>query len=226
MLTARGCPSLFQSTLPRGERRGMHGYHFECNVDFNPRSREGSDIGAEVTTKDLENFNPRSREGSDSCSARIPGRPFRFQSTLPRGERHRENGKKGGRPRFQSTLPRGERLQPPSDILPIPRFQSTLPRGERLRSAPKHLLMRKFQSTLPRGERRIFCQNDGQYQLFQSTLPRGERLLLPAIRRRCRNFNPRSREGSDPCNLDNPDSTPISIHAPARGATGLLPELW
>ena len=43
----------------------MHGYHFECNVDFNPRSREGSDIGAEVTTKDLENFNPRSREGSD-----------------------------------------------------------------------------------------------------------------------------------------------------------------
>ncbi len=34
--------------------------------DFNPRSREGSDSGAEANTVADVDFNPRSREGSDS----------------------------------------------------------------------------------------------------------------------------------------------------------------
>ena len=99
---------LFQSTLPRGERpREIHPHQSEHN--FNPRSREGSDIDRNVcrcvyrisihapargatdlgrsTSAGVMDFNPRSREGSDQygtfrrCSAGI------FQSTLPRGER-------------------------------------------------------------------------------------------------------------------------------------------
>ena len=57
---------------------------------------------------------------------------------------------------------------------------------------------------------------------FQSTLPRGERPNFGNSHRSTFNFNPRSREGSDPvCTLP-PCPPGISIHAPARGATGSL----
>ena len=38
-------------------------------------------------------FNPRSREGSDSLGVLPAGTSVRFQSTLPRGERHKLNDK-------------------------------------------------------------------------------------------------------------------------------------
>ena len=79
--------------------------------------------------------------------------------------------------------------------------------------------MQKFQSTLPRGERLPTQLHRTQHDRFQSTLPRGERpsrLLVTAIEQ---NFNPRSREGSDPRYVDVIVDRWISIHAPARGAT-------
>ena len=52
-------------------------------VDFNPRSREGSDQAWRTWTESRSYFNPRSREGSDPSPARTcTGRPA-FQSTLP-----------------------------------------------------------------------------------------------------------------------------------------------
>ena len=101
--------SPFQSTLPRGERPTRSGlssawWNFNprsregsdvragtvlevIGFDFNPRSREGSDRVTGVGLRLPEDFNPRSREGSDAV---WPWResPSRFQSTLPRGERH------------------------------------------------------------------------------------------------------------------------------------------
>ena len=79
-------------------------------VDFNPRSREGSDCSSRALIYILHNFNPRSREGSDKIidkplpihpiSIHAPARGATktgctvcgkqiFQSTLPRGERHK-----------------------------------------------------------------------------------------------------------------------------------------
>jgi len=55
---------------------------------------------------------------------------------------------------------------------------------------------------------------------FQSTLPRRERhfgLCIP--NGRYRNFNPRSREGSDMSENGIVFYIAISIHAPAKGAT-------
>ena len=77
-----------------------------------------------------------------------------------------------------------------------------------------------FQSTLPRRERRTDCVipsatssisihapakgatafsivSVSSFALFQSTLPRRERLLMSTKGQRQKNFNPRSREGSD-----------------------------
>ena len=99
----------FQSTLPRGERRdsvkskranygiSIHaparGATFlewaanEGYIDFNPRSREGSDFLVLCTDRSASNFNPRSREGSDTDPAANWTTDELFQSTLPRGER-------------------------------------------------------------------------------------------------------------------------------------------
>ena len=56
--------SMFQSTLPRGERLPPR-IHVDIPIRFNPRSRAGSDF----TIQQMQI-------------------PQKFQSTLPRGERH------------------------------------------------------------------------------------------------------------------------------------------
>ena len=56
--------------------------------DFNPRSHEGSDALIEAVPYPDRDFNPRSHEGSDVFGDRADRFQYRFQSTLPRRERH------------------------------------------------------------------------------------------------------------------------------------------
>ncbi len=79
-------PLPFQSTLPRRERHFERG---EINIygDFNPRSREGSDLVQNGFKPMFRYFNPRSREGSDKCVIVDMCTEYQFQSTLPRRER-------------------------------------------------------------------------------------------------------------------------------------------
>ena len=51
--------------------------------NFNPRSREGSDLVAGLRRSTVHNFNPRSREGSDYRILMFVGLFLIFQSTLP-----------------------------------------------------------------------------------------------------------------------------------------------
>ena len=100
-------------------------------------------------------------------------------------------------------------------------FQSTLPRRERPISVTTScLLYSTFQSTLPRRERRQYSNAVYFSSRFQSTLPRRERRQsshTPFLS--SHDFNPRSREGSDPLSLSISAAAIISIHAPAKGAT-------
>ena len=78
------------------------------------------------------------------------------------------------------------------------RFQSTLPRGERQKTQPKHVRDNRFQSTLPRGERHH--QNLDIQRRIKNFNPRsreGSDDSIRAISKTYVNFNPRSREGSD-----------------------------
>ena len=77
----------------------------------------------------------------------------------------------------------------------------------------------KFQSTLPHGERRLNQRPFFLQFQFQSTLPHGERPAPLPHPPPTKDFNPRSRTGSD--QIDQAYQLPnlISIHAPARGAT-------
>ena len=77
----------FQSTLPRRER---HPYDTPLSLyyrNFNPRSREGSDVKEIRPVICPLYFNPRSREGSDRYLSIIAKCGGTFQSTLPRRER-------------------------------------------------------------------------------------------------------------------------------------------
>ena len=51
--------------------------------DFNPRSREGSDVYHHAVDGYRSDFNPRSREGSDHELAANDFDDLLFQSTLP-----------------------------------------------------------------------------------------------------------------------------------------------
>ncbi len=77
-----------------------------------------------------------------------------------------------------------------------------------------------FQSTLPHGERLGADKEPATFGVFQSTLPHGERPPLNLQDRdRVGSFNPRSRTGSDTARSSSDWGEPVSIHAPARGAT-------
>ena len=166
------------------------------------------------------NFNPRSREGSDSDQKLVRLCFFKFQSTLPRGERPKSEMLQGSSVQFQSTLPRGER---PLRIYPAFNSDNFNPRS-REGSDPADSILSiastVFQSTLPRGERQCSSQSLPSLYPFQSTLPRGERLRTSELPEPPHDFNPRSREGSDDYFGVSIEYFLISIHAPARGATG------
>ncbi len=168
----------FQSTLPRGERLGDRtGGHL--HRDFNPRSREGSDIHSRIHIKSNSNFNPRSREGSDQKYTKSI---FYCSNFNPRSREGSDDSQQLSlQASWQISIhapARGATIYPfgLKDRLMISIhapargatqtaekiwrqcliFQSTLPRGERPREGEKPVVMhRRFQSTLPRGERRI-----------------------------------------------------------------------
>ena len=106
-----------------------------------------------------------------------------------------------------------------NNMIMADRFQSTLPPGERPREGIQTAMDNLFQSALPRGERHGQAEIFINGSIFQSTLPPGERLATETMVSESFDFNPRSREGNDPSCEYGFVSYPISIHAPARGAT-------
>ena len=165
------------------------------------------------------NFNPRSREGSDTYKPFFIIERNKFQSTLPRRERlcipqtlprcgyFNPRSREGSdffpvlshvwivnfnpRSREGSDSPWIKHTDVPDISIHAPakgatirtllfhclcEFQSTLPRRERPISKPSTTNTAKFQSTLPRRERRHSCCQSHTWIIY---------------------FNPRSREGSD-----------------------------
>ena len=191
---------IFQSTLPRGERRNFFVWLFKSN-NFNPRSREGSDRKQLQDMLDVVDFNPRSREGSDDhydylfvrlvISIHAPARGATFLANAFIYTYHI----------FQSTLPRGER----HELAEIPDRESRISIHAPARGATfkrrVQALTGKISIHAPARGATPGCGSPDIHRIFQSTLPRGERPTKP-----------------DKYSI----STAISIHAPARGATGVV----
>ena len=77
-----------------------------------------------------------------------------------------------------------------------------------------------FQSTRPHGARRYCKAIAVRIAGFQSTRPHGARPFIYGDDSSQRCFNPRARTGRDDNKVARLTTLPVSIHAPARGATG------
>ena len=107
--TTKETDPVFQSTLPRGERRDViYGDVKEIQISIHAPTRGATNDSGHFSFKNgisihaptrgatlidlfirvfLDNFNPRSHEGSDGIHFVTPVVTVLFQSTLPRGER-------------------------------------------------------------------------------------------------------------------------------------------
>ncbi len=146
-------------------------------------------------------FNPRSHEGSDVIHGVRSVRFEKFQSTLPRRERHLGTVQIYTSTVFQSTLPRRERRTMFVGNNEFGIFQSTLPRRERLMEQVLHMRKWLFQSTLPRRERPQSLHKAAVEANFNPRSHEGSDLYNCNCTCSAFYFNPRSHEGSDCRNL-------------------------
>ena len=93
---------------------------------------KGATISVIVNDKVISNFNPRSREGSDICFCEKPRQRREFQSTLPRRERQTTARNLYCSDDFNPRSREGSDVTAIEVVPNIIRFQSTLPRRERL----------------------------------------------------------------------------------------------
>ena len=155
----------FQSTLPRGERpRLMVSTMSVLRVSIHAPTRGATMLSEEnIAVPDVSIHAPtrgatknrfffvmtyavsihaptRGATKNQTKPKRIDG----FQSTLPRGERHKKYVYRLEEWKFQSTLPRGERRQTRLYLMGARWFQSTLPRGERHPKPPDRFCCQRF----------------------------------------------------------------------------------
>ena len=169
-----------------------------CSADFNPRSREGSDILTARKDEHCFHFNPRSREGSDETA------PFHTAAQLV----------------FQSTLPRRER----PDNTSVPRIHPHHfnPRSREGSDSVLLHLRTSHSDFNPRSREGSDIRSGRGGQAVAHFNPRsreGSDAYSSAFWRVITNFNPRSREGSDNSSSHSCRQIKISIHAPVKGAT-------
>ena len=187
---------------------------------FNPRSREGSDLKTTGSAPAARHFNPRSREGSDATRPHLTRRWRNFNPRSREGSDFSSNWICSEQEVFQSTLPRRERLSQPTTKKFLLHISIHAPAKGATLPCDYIILHRVFQSTLPRRERRVLWQRGSCSKDFNPRSREGSDVHLRQRFQIVWNFNPRSREGSDTSVLDLLISRLyISIHAPAKGAT-------
>ena len=190
--------SQFQSTHPRGVRRGQH----PARTHPGPVSIHAPAWGA-TSARALSSF-PRSvsiHAPAWGATCQVSGirRPSYVSIHAPAWGATSARGTARHGSRFQSTHPRGVRRDLPDVPGRYDRFQSTHPRGVRRQCARRGTVTRcvsihapawgatrcerwradslpAFQSTHPRGVRREESAEMTLRTLFQSTHPRGVRL--------------------------------------------------
>ena len=233
-------PSVFQSTLPRGERRRTaDGADRRCY--FNPRSHEGSDPGSHCRRQPGAYFNPRSHEGSDDdkpCveSIRVNFNPrshegsdmlsvFRskaFVISIHAPTRGATLYYLQGQTHSHDFNPRSHEGSDAFNILCYLLTFYFNPRSHEGSDTSVEHSPRYSEISIHAPTRGATYSCDGcPFNVeFQSTLPRGERLNNQDQRGESVYFNPRSHEGSDVQCVFVFHGVGISIHAPTRGATG------
>ena len=121
---------------------------------------------------------------------------------------------------------RGQTGSWPGTMTVICIFQFTPPRGGKRRWRRSAGPERRFQFTPPRGGKRKSLGGGVVRGLFQFTPPRGGKPSCQAFFFNIYYFNSRPREGANPTGQRILPLYSISIHAPARGQTAKLHNIW
>ena len=219
------CHFVFQSTLPRRERQCLYPLRcpvFQISIHAPAKGATGYVLRI-LHSSGISIHAPA--KGATSQGFLSSVHPIQFQSTLPRRERPQPLP-----PKISAIINFNPRSREGSDIVSVLfslgiRISIHAPaKGATLGHNKVYYISKRFQSTLPRRERPSNSRSRSAFtQSFQSTLPRRERHQQYANLSRLFNFNPRSREGSDDFDYACiAVRKQISIHAPAKGATWFI----
>ncbi len=145
-------------------------------ADFNPRSREGSDLLRCLRLFAIEYFNPRSREGSDACKHQQHSDQYAISIHAP--------------------------VKGATVISSVCWTQGLISIHAPVKGATLRDLARKRRSNISihapvKGATRLFRLYDLTVDHFNPRSREGSDHARKARVRKARNFNPRSREGSD-----------------------------
>ena len=190
--------ALFQSTRPQGARHFLMIFS-RRKCYFNPRARKGRDRIADQKEK-FAKISIHAPARGATCFIRFSAFARIFQSTRPQGARRVSSIFRSHKGLFQSTRPQGARRMPGN---PCPHRQISI-------HAPA------------RGATGPMAENRGRLQDFNPRARKGRDTKRPKQNTTTFYFNPRARKGRDMKHLDRSGAIAISIHAPARGATGCL----
>ena len=238
----RNVTKIFQFTPPRRGRPPIS-VEVGAEVNFNSRPREGGDASANALRLPPIYFNSRPREGGDGLASRFTVRIFISIHAPAKGATGLlQVGNRSTLPYFNSR-PREGGDSPLLDLAgDAVIFQFTPPRRGRRTARTARMLSKLFQFTPPRRGRPSFASSTvkkinisihapakgathGEHRVkghpgFQFTPPRRGRRHDPVQTLRRLHFNSRPREGGDHYFSPPPFRLRISIHAPAKGATG------
>ena len=212
--------TIFQSTLPRGERRALDKRADEnrrisihaptrgatvlevAKYPVKPISIHAPTRGATTPRVRVQKIRPHISIHAPTRGATMIRRrrasDGEFQSTLPRGERRSATWSTPDTAGFQSTLPRGERLGGIDYHIPVHVISIHAPTRGATAAGTFFVVSVRFQSTLPRGERRRCrqkCRRNVAISIHAPTRGATRFKLLKCLLRS--HFNPRSHEGSD-----------------------------
>ena len=209
----------FQSTPPRGGRRRQRQRCWRMNPVSIHAPARGATPQPACPMHSVLRFNPRPRAGGDICPSPTALKFTRFQSTPPRGGRRRPLRHILDDGLFQSTPPRGGR--PDSACGTMPGVQVSIHAPARGATVlPWRLTMPMvFQSTPPRGGRPDSFPCPRKLLSFNPRPRAGGDELSTTETTSENGFNPRPRAGGDAETAPGRVYLPVSIHAPARGAT-------
>ena len=211
------------------------------DVSIHAPARGATETAVVISLTTAVSIHAPARGATAGRQAHIRG--YKFQSTLPHGERPPRASSSPAAEEFQSTLPHGERREPRFAVIGILSFNPRSRTGSDGRNTTRTTSISSFQSTLPHGERRCCARNrSSSPESFNPRSRTGSDAILSDSSRTHASFNPRSRTGSDsststasPARNEFQSTLPhgerlaisrsavmprsVSIHAPARGAT-------
>ncbi len=209
----------FQSTLPRRERPGARERQkITILISIHAPAKGATPCVAGPWPTSVISIHAPAKGAT--MKVRLPENNYFISIHAPAKGATMVHGRPDGTARFQSTLPRRERPLLHSSGIPFLQISIHAPAKGATFLHAIYLHIHLFQSTLPRRERRhpgwivprvdvisihapakgatMIKQLKNGGKIFQSTLPRRERRYCPSDDHCRTDFNPRSREGSDP----------------------------